>query len=303
MTVGSLLRGGFGVIRAHPGAVAVWGALHLAFALIAMLLVMPMMGHMMAQMAAMTAAPDATPDLAAMQSVMGWMWLYDLAFFVLGIVIYAAAFRAVIVPGQPGFAFLKLGMDELLLGILAILFLIAACVAFVVATVVIVIITASLGYGVGATGVAVAVAIISAILLWCAAIWIEVRLSLAFPLTLMRGRLVVGEAWRVTRGRFWTLFGAYLVGALVIVVLSAVVFLPVMGSYFAESIHASGDPQRLNAVMQAQIARILHPGFGMIAIMVLGAAINAIAMALGGGMMATAAVELTGDADAIAAFA
>lgn len=297
MTVGSLLRGGFGVIRAHPGAVAVWAALHLAFALVAMLLVMPMMGHMTAQMAAVVATPDAVPDFAAMQSMMGWVWLYDLALFVLAIVIYAAVFRAVIAPEQPGFAFLKLGMGELLLGILAILFLIAAFVAVAVAVLAVVVVTAVLAYGTGAEGVAVAVAIISAILLWCAAIWVEVRLSLAFPLTLMRGRLVVGEAWQVTRGRFWTLFGAYLVGVLIVVVVSAVVFLPVMGGYFAESIRASGDPQRLNAVMQAQMTRMLHPGFGMIAIMVIGAAINAMAMALGGGMMAAAAVELAGESE------
>ena len=39
--------------------------------------------------------------------------------------------------------------------------------------------------------------------------WFYVKLSLSFPLTLLRRRFVIGEAWTLTKGRFWTLFGAY----------------------------------------------------------------------------------------------
>lgn len=289
MTVGSILRGGFGLIRAQPGLVAIWGMLYLAVAMLGFVVVLPMMK-------AMAVTP---PDPAALRPMMGMIWLYDLVLLVVMAVIFAAIFRAVIAPERRGFAYLRVGMDEVRLIGLALLVWIAAVVAMIVASLLIVLLTAIVGHVFGAHGGAVALGIILLLVLGCAAIWAEVRLSIAFPLALMRGRITIGEAWRLTAGRFWTLFGAYLVGTLIVAILSMIVFWPMLGGYFLDMMHASGDPQRMNAVMQAQVVRTIHPGPGMIVMWVLGAVINSIALVLGGGMLATAAVELSGRASEI----
>lgn len=287
MTVGSILRGGFGLIRAQPGLVAIWGALYLAATMLGFLFLMPMMK-------AMAVTP---PNPAAMRPMMGMIWLYDLVLLVVLAMIFAAIFRAVIAPDRRGFAYLRLSMDEVRLVGLAFLLWIAAVVAMIVASLLIVLLTAVVGYVIGARGAAVALGIVLFVALGGAAIWAEVRLSIAFPLTLMRGRITIGEAWRLTAGRFWTLFGAYLVGTLIVAILSMIVFWPMLGGYFIDMMHASGDPQRMNAVVQAQVARTIHPGMGMIAMWLLGGVIYAIGLALGGGMLATAAVELTAERD------
>lgn len=288
MTTGSLLRDGFGLLRAQPGAVAVWTLLYLAAGLLGLAIMFPAMTAM---------AETPTPDLAGMQSAMAWMWLYDLLLLIVITVIFAAIFRAVFWPQQLGLAYLRLGSDEFLLIVLMILFAVAAFVATLVVmllgALVVGAIVATAGYSAGAA-IGVALALVFA----CVAIWLEVRLSLAFPLTVLRKRLTIGEAWRLTRGRFWTLFGAYLVSALFVMVLSAIIFWPMMASYFADVVYASGDPQQMNEVMQAQMARVLHPGIGMVLAWVLGGVVYTIGLALIGGIQASAAARLASEAEA-----
>jgi hypothetical protein len=133
------------------------------------------------------------------------------------------------------------------------------------------------------------------------AVWLEVRLSLAFPLTVMRGRIVIGEAWRASRGRFWTLFGAYIVIFLLMLVLWIAASLVTSGGYFAELAASGFTPEGIQAAGEHQMAR----QFGSInATTVIGWLLGAIAgslsIALFGGAMATAARELTGHTDELA---
>lgn len=292
MTTGSLLRDGFGLLRAQPGAIAIWTLLYLAISLLGLAIMFPVMS-------AMAATP--APDLAGMQSAMAWMWLYDLLLFVAITVIFAGVFRAVFWPEQRGLAYLRLGSDEFLLIVLMILFAVAAFVVTVVAMLIGALIVGVIGATAGYAAAA-ALGVILAIALACVAIWLEVRLSLAFPLTVLRKRLTIGEAWRLTRGRFWTLFGAYLVSAVIVVVLSAIVIWPMMASYFTDALHASGDPQQMSQVMQAQMARILHPGIATIVSWVLAGLVYTIGLALIGGVQASAAVALAGDPKTAAIF-
>jgi hypothetical protein len=56
----------------------------------------------------------------------------------------------------------------------------------------------------------VLVAILLPVLL-CVFIYLGVRLSLASPITFASGRINVFGSWAMTRGRFWPLFGTYLI--------------------------------------------------------------------------------------------
>ena len=104
---------------------------------------------------------------------------------------------------------LKLGVDELRL------FLLVYIVLFVIGL--------TLGLSVGLAGhavdapgwipaIVIGVLVVTAI---CALIYISVRLSPAYAATIGERRFVIFEAWNMTRGRFWSIFGAYILAFLI----------------------------------------------------------------------------------------
>jgi hypothetical protein len=78
--------------------------------------------------------------------------------------------------------------------------------------------------GGGSDGAALALALAIALpAIICGFIYFAVRLSLASPLTFDTGRIDPMAAWRMTRGRFWPLLGAYFIAfalSIVVVVLT-----------------------------------------------------------------------------------
>jgi membrane-anchored glycerophosphoryl diester phosphodiesterase (GDPDase) len=134
-----------------------------------------------------------------------------------------------------------------------------------------------------------------------AVVWFQVRLSLAFPLTLLRREIVIGESWRLTRGRFWTLFGAYLVIFVLVTALSVAATFATSGSYFIDIFRNMTDPAAMQRIMAAQLARQAG-GIGAMTVLgwLLSAAAGALTIALGGGALATAARALTAGQESIA---
>lgn len=57
----------------------------------------------------------------------------------------------------------------------------------------------------------------------CMMIWVGVRLSFAGPATIAEGRFVIFDSWAMTKGRFWTLFLAYLLLFVIITVIELVI--------------------------------------------------------------------------------
>ena len=191
-------------------------------------------------------------------------------------------------------------MDELRMIGLTLLIVVAGYIALMLVFVVGALVVAGV-WAAGGAGVAVPLAFILIFAVLAVIIWLEVRLSLAFPLTLLRGRFVIGESWRLTRGRFWTLFAGYLVVALILLAISIAAGLATAGSFIADMIRNAGDPEAMQRAMQAQ----MDSQFGAInAMMVIGwiltAAVGVITVALMGGSVATAAWALAGDKESIA---
>jgi hypothetical protein len=132
---------------------------------------------------------------------------------VLAAVFYAAMNRAVMRPAESRFGYLRLASDELRqLGLLAILIMLLIgfyLAVLIVAAVVVGVLMAALGGGASA-GASVLIAVLLPVVI-CALIFFGVRLSLASPLTFATGRINVLGSWAMTRGRFWPLFGTYLI--------------------------------------------------------------------------------------------
>jgi hypothetical protein len=219
--------------------------------------------------------------------------------FVVFLVLVAASQRAVLQPEREGFAYLRLGMDELRLVGLGLFLFIVFYIGLLIAGIVLTLLAGIVAVAAG-PGAMIPLVFVEIILILGLSIWIEVRLSLAFPLTMLRGKIVIGESWRATKGRFWTLFGAFLLIFLILLVLWIAVMLVTSGSYFADLAQSGFTPEGMRAAGQRQLER----QFGEITpLAVLGWVLTAVAgtvtLAVFGGAIATAARESVEDPDAL----
>lgn len=280
VTMGKILEGAFGIFREHLSAVAIWGGIYLAGNIAILLAMQPMMGQMM--------SPEFAADPAAITRVMGPVYLLNFLLIIVGIVLYAAAMRSVLRPNAGGIAFLRLGMDELRLFALIIVF---GIVALVIGTLFGLMLGVFVG-GVAMASESVALTVVVTIVVGLAvfALWLflTIRLSLAFPLTLHRERFVIGEAWRLSRGRFWTLFGSAFVVVIIGGFLSMAVGIFSMGSYFADLAGAFGNPGAANQVVERQAAMMSGFSTMMIFQSIGGGVVAAVWVTLSGGSAATA---------------
>jgi hypothetical protein len=118
-------------------------------------------------------------------------------------IIAAAIYRAVLEPRSSGFAYLRLGMDEVrlfllrivlfLLSIFFLCLLIGSCIAVFAAA------------QAAPEGTAPWIDAAAILLALAAGAYVPVRLSFAGPMTFARKRIEVFGSWRRTRGRFWNL--------------------------------------------------------------------------------------------------
>ncbi len=215
---------GLRLIAREPGAVAVWGALYLAFTLALSAAMVTTVGPSMAAMAQQRAG--AAPDPAASLALMSTLLPFEGLALVAGLLFYALMFsavnRAVLRPGVGGPGRLPgrlaLGGDEgrqlLLFVILGVMFLVAYVALIFAGVIVGVVLGLAVSGGhadAAATAgpiVLVVVGVVSAVLSVLAVL--ATRLSLASPLTFDTGRIDVFGSWGLTRGIFWPLLGAYL---------------------------------------------------------------------------------------------
>jgi len=137
----------------------------------------------------------------------------------------------------------------------------------------------------------VIIAVIMGCVLFGAAIYAQVRLSLAGALTVIRRRIVIKDAWHATKGRFWTLFGVYLLIWLAFLIITIVI--TALTNPHLLVAYASFDAQAINAVAQEQLAQQgAGPSIGLIVQMLLGAVLFTAMLAVAFGAVATAALEL-----------
>jgi hypothetical protein len=297
LSVSGMIEGAFRLIRERPAAVAVWGLLYMAATIAIMLAIVPVLRVQAGGLGA-----DSELGAAAAMRGIGWVFLLELLFLVLFVVLMTAAQRAVLRPEEDGFFYVRLGMDELRIFGLTLLFVFGFYFGFLITMLFAMLIagvaTIALGPVIGG-----ALGVIGFIAVFCLALWLVVRLSLAFPLTLLRRSLILGEAWRRSKGHFWTLLGGYLVVFVINVVIFLVIGLVVQGSYFVDLANAGNDPQAIQAVMDAQLSRMSEIGPMLILAAILTAAAGAISIALMGGSTATAARLLVADEDVAETFA
>ncbi|EJL36218.1 hypothetical protein PMI01_01064 [Caulobacter sp. AP07] len=238
-SVSGAATSGFGVIGREPVAVLTWGAL------ILLVLILPFAGLGWAVVpdfvafvkagAASQGSPEMDPQMMTrLMQMQTKMTLFNLVYWLGGTlvkaVIAAAVFRIVLEPDQKGFAFLRLGAQELWLGLV---FLVMGVLAYLVCLVAMlaVAILAGLAYVFGAmanpeAGAAscILVAVLAGLVATGAVVWAMLRLSMAGPMSFSERKFLLFEAWPLTRGQAWPLLGMVLLLALIVIALEMVVY-------------------------------------------------------------------------------
>lgn len=299
-SVGSILGGAFGLLRERPGAVAIWAVTYCVGSLAISLV----MGLLMFD-TVMPAGADAGAALSVWAGPMlSLMLLLYLCLLLLVVVLMNAVFRAMLRPQEGGFAFMRLGMDEFRMLGLVILVGIGLFAAVLIGELLLLLLITIIGFALGAGAIAGALSALLALAFLCAVVWVEVRISLVFPLSFDRRRMSLDAAWELTRGRFWLLFACYFLIGLIFAVATGIVMWAAMGDYFATLIQANGDREQIRAAAAAFAAKQLAmPLASKILFGVAGAVFFAAGLALGPGLLASATRELLGDENEAAVFA
>lgn len=232
---------GFRVTKERWVPVLVWSVVEFIYTMVtfAILAVMagPALTDFMTASATVTDPQVLLAKLAGLAPAMLILLPVGLAF---QSVLQCAFFRAVLKPGDKRFYYLSLGREELrVIGAMLLLYVLFILYYMAAAIIVITPVVAMKAAGQGAVGGAIAMlGVVAAI---CGLIYGAVRLSLFVPQVFAEGGTDLRAAWRLTEGRFWVLFGVYVMAA----ILALLVYL--LGNVFMMLMHAVTASQWVSA--------------------------------------------------------
>ncbi|MBR0553867.1 hypothetical protein [Stakelama marina] len=301
LDIGEAIGAGFRVLRERPVAGLIWAAVYFVATAIIGAISLPLIRQQMlaAQSGDFSGAAPFMVEVQALNILMVLVML----------VLWSASYRAVLRPEDDRFGYLRLGGDELRLFLLSLIFLIVAVAVLFAVSLLFGVLGAGAmlamggGRGGGASAGGILIAVVLSIALLAAMVFLSVRFALAFPLTFQRRKIVIGAAWRLSRGSFWAMLVAFLVVAVIYMILATLVTLITGAGYLSMMASSFSDPAHMGEAARQMIDSRLG---GLTAMRVLSWVLSTVAgtvwIAMSGCGLADAARQLTPDsAEEIAA--
>lgn len=258
-SVGSIVGGTFALFRQRPVSILIWGVVYIVGAIAIGAILGLAMGTGLMFIPGQTADPGMLRSMGA--SFIGVLILMYLLYGMLAVVLINAVYRSILRPNDSAFASLRLGGDELRMFGLTVLFVIALIVLYLISALVLFVVMSVFGAIAGRGGAAGALALLIGLAYFCFWIWLSIRLSLIFPMTFHRRRFAIDEGWALGRGRFWTLFGSYLVVWVILIAISLVLFWSVFSAMFS-AFSNFGNPAASQAAFENMAAAQAARGVG-----------------------------------------
>lgn len=208
---------GFRITRDKPAALAIWAIASLAAGVVMALAMIAFFGPVLMELQDPPDDPERamelTRQLAPFYALMAPLGLVIMSVWA------AAVYRVVLRPQDRGLGYMKLGGDELRLALLAVIYVLLA-MGFFFAVVLVVGVLAGVAAAVAGPFGAV-VGVLLGLAVFPLFVWVSVRLSLAGPMTFAERRLRVFASWRLTKGHFWPLLGAYALSLVMMFLIAA----------------------------------------------------------------------------------
>lgn len=212
---------GFRAASEKPKTVAIWAGIMAVLSFIVAAVVLSSFGD---KLTALTEALEANPDPQTSMAAMSGLWPLFLSSMVYVLitnsVLMAAVNRLVLRPHDSAGAYLRLGGDELRQAAVQVLLYLVLFGAYFVGVLCLAILV-GVGTAIGGQGLGVLLGLLSFVALLAGLVLLSVRLSFVSTLAFDTGRIDLKASWDMTKGRFWPLFGTYLIAT----VLAAVVYL------------------------------------------------------------------------------
>jgi hypothetical protein len=244
---------GFAFVRRNPGAVIIWAIVLLVTTTGFTALVLDQFAPLLTQLATMPPQTGADPAkaMAMFRQILpfyGDALLFCLVFYP---IVFAAMNRSVLRPKESAFGYFRLGGDELRQLGLMVSFIVLGIGAEIVVIILAAILAMILGLVMHAAshndGLTLLSVVAVYIMVFAACIVGGVRLSLASAQTFATGRINIFGSWALTKGRFWPIFGAYVLATILAVIVTILGYIVI----FALAA-AVGGGEIMNGFMSAQ---------------------------------------------------
>jgi len=221
---------GFRIARERPMAMVIWALASLVISLVSSVGAVSMFGGTLNQLTEMSGTGSSDPEQAlAMMGQLGLLYLFILPIALLIFSVFTTAvYRAVLRPSDSAFAYLRLGAAELRIAVVLVVLFLLGLVVLIGILILFALVAALLGGvlamgdggGMGAMGVFAVVVLLGYIGMFFVSLAFWTKFSLAGPMTFAEGRIRIFGSWGATKGRFWALFGSYLLAGILGIIVS-----------------------------------------------------------------------------------
>ena len=233
-SIGTALQAPFLLLRRHPLALFGWGAMRVVLTIAAFSLLLPMFAAL--PFGDATSQEDMQQAMTAVLPVQGPLGLMNLVGLLLSVVIWTAAMRATMAPvgTKDRFLFLRLGLDEVYVGVVMLVIVVGLYFGTFVLTLVGAVLCAVLWQF--SEVAAVLVTIVYGLGVAAAALWAAGRATLLVPASLALHTVAFEQGWRLGRGQGWRLAATGLLAWLILMVITVVIGAVVLTIFFIAAV-------------------------------------------------------------------